>query len=171
MTVLDIFDKRGEACALKAKDGHETVKALEKLLVKLEYPRTLLTDNGREFVNAKLISFCKKHTIRLIHGSPYCPTTTRAVERFNQTLMRKQKKITEFGKYDWEEMLPRAVRAYNISWSRSTGVAPFECRTGRIWFNNDKSYFPLKKRIKKVVSRSQIRRNLKKYKNPENHIE
>jgi hypothetical protein len=54
-------------------------------------------------------------------GSPYSPTTTGLVERFNQTLINKLKKLSLFGHKDWEEMLPSAVTVYNISYHRGIG--------------------------------------------------
>lgn len=35
------------------------------------------------------------------HGSPYTSTAQVCVEWFNQTLIKKLRKIIEFGKYNW----------------------------------------------------------------------
>jgi hypothetical protein len=52
------------------------------------------------------------------------------VERVNQTLMNKLKKITAFGKYSWEKALPRATFAVNISFNRAIGMAPYMLKYG-----------------------------------------
>lgn len=43
------------------------------------------------------MDFCNKKEMILKHGLPYKPTTTGAVERFNQTLVKKIRRLDEFG--------------------------------------------------------------------------
>lgn len=59
-------------------------------------------------------------------GSPYTPTTTGAVERFNQTLISKIRKPSNFGVVNLKDILQKAVQGYNISPSRATGVSPYD---------------------------------------------
>jgi transposase InsO family protein len=84
---------------------------------------------------------CVYHGIKLKHGSPYSPTTTGAIERFNQTLMNKIRKITKFGKKDWESAVKDAVKSYNISYNRTIGCAPHEVYEGPVWLDIDSQYF------------------------------
>jgi hypothetical protein len=111
MTVIDIFNKRGAALPIKNKLGCEIAKKLGIVFKVMGFPKIILTDNGREYVNSNVEDFCRINKILIKHGSPYCPTTTGAVERYNQTLMRKLKKICLFGKLDWESKLQDAVEA------------------------------------------------------------
>lgn len=56
------------------------------------------------------------------YTSPHHPTSTGGVERLNQTLIGKLRKITDFGDSDWEDKLEKAVYGYLISYSRSINV-------------------------------------------------
>lgn len=82
------------------------------------------------------------------HCSPYTPTTTGAVERFNQSLLRKIRRITEFGKKKWKDHLAQPTDAYNKSWNRSINCSPVELIIGEVKFKIDKEFG--------VVSRSSI---------------
>lgn len=103
-------------------------------------PKKILTDNGREFKNDQWEKFCEMANIQFKHGSPYTPTTQGCVERFNQTLMNKLRKITEFGREDWAIKLPEAVIAYNNSFSRAINCTPAELIGEPLIFPIDNKY-------------------------------
>lgn len=91
-------------------------------------PTALLTDNGQEFTSKKVQDLCRRTEIELRHDSPYNPTTQGCIERFNQTLMGKLRKLTDFGKKSWRKALDRATQAYNNSMNRAIGCTPNELR-------------------------------------------
>ena len=44
----------------------------------------ILTDNGKEFKNQKIETFCQENGIEQVHGSPRTQTTQDLVERSNR---------------------------------------------------------------------------------------
>lgn len=116
--------KKGMAAAIKDKSSHTVTRKFEKMPKMQSPPRLILTDREKEFVNKYLETMCTKYGTVIEHGSPYSPTTTCAVERFNQTLMSKLRKITNYGYLDWEENLGNAVIGYNTSFTRTVKCTP-----------------------------------------------
>ncbi|MGL5708218.1 MAG: reverse transcriptase domain-containing protein [Aeromonas sp.] len=131
LTIIDHHTKVAEAVAIRNKDMNCIMDIIENRLIR-KYGRieTILTDNGKEFKNYKSEFLSKKYKIKWKFGSPYTPTTTGLVERFNQTLMNKIRKLTNFGQYDWEEFLEKSLNAYMISYHRAIGCSPYEMLFG-----------------------------------------
>lgn len=126
LTAIDMFTRHAAARVVADKSSERVLNALENILEEIGKPREILCDNGKEFTNQKIQNWCNERGINVKHGSPYTPTTTGAIERFNRTLMSKLRKMSEFGNQPWIKILQSAVRAYNISPSRAIGMAPLE---------------------------------------------
>lgn len=58
-------------------------------------------------------------------SSPYHHKSMGAVERVNQTLWNKLRKISGFGEKRWYRCVDEAVTAVNISFNRSIGTSPY----------------------------------------------
>ncbi|XP_014613889.1 PREDICTED: uncharacterized protein LOC106792185 [Polistes canadensis] len=102
LTMVDHRTKWAEVVPLRYKSMSEVRDGIEKQLIgKHGRPREILSDNGKEFDNREVKEMCKEYDISWKHSSPYNPTTTGLVERFNKTLVGKLRKITEYGKFDW----------------------------------------------------------------------
>ena len=120
-------------------------------------PKKLLTDNGLEFKNSLLKETVVRYGVELIHGSPYTPTTTRAIERFNATLKGKLKKMSEFGNKEWTIILEEAVESYNLCKSRATGVAPIEMFKGLVLYDKDEGAFYTNRNEKDMQEKARLR--------------
>lgn len=140
MSVIDVFTRYASTRILKDKSSGRILKALIDITRSRTPPECILADNGREFTNSDISSWCKEMEIELKHGSPYTPTTTGAVERFNQSLMRKLRRITEFGRKNWKDCLAKATDAYNKSFNRATGCGAIEFINGEVRFKIDKEF-------------------------------
>jgi hypothetical protein len=126
LVAIDHFTKWIETIVLDTKDATSTAYQLEELIIKKHgIPTKILSDNGLEFKNKEIEKLCEKFNIKWIFNSPNHHETVGAVERVNQTLMDKLKRITEFGRYSWERALKAATSAVNISYNRSIGMSPF----------------------------------------------
>ena len=84
LTVIDMLSKHEWAVSLK-KSGNEMATAIAKIIRDDgRCPKDLQTDMGKEFYNANVQKFLKKHNIN--HYSTYSIMKTFVVERFNRTL-------------------------------------------------------------------------------------
>ncbi|KAF9761266.1 Retrovirus-related Pol polyprotein from transposon [Nosema granulosis] len=139
LTMIDHCTKWAEVVPLREKSMGSVSKEIEAQIIRKHgVPREILTDNGKEFDNGYSKALCEKYGFIWKHGSPYNPTTTGLVERFNRTLMEKLKKITEFGKFDWEICLRKARMAYLIAPHRALGCSPWELEHGTFITHMDK---------------------------------
>lgn len=101
LTIIDHYTRYARAYPLKSKTGKETARRLRMAIEEEgDSPLTILSDNGLEFVNPETKRMAEEFKIVWKHSSPYHPTTTGSVERFNQTLIQKLRKLTIFGKHD-----------------------------------------------------------------------
>jgi hypothetical protein len=127
LTMIDHFSRYGWAEPIANKDSKNVCRCLSKWLKNEEKkPEMILTDNGCEFVNNDFKTFAEDNHILTRRGSLYHPQTTGAVERFNQTLMRKLRKLCCFGRMQWDQFIEKAVYGYNISYCRPIGLSPHE---------------------------------------------
>ena len=85
-TVTDHFSTYFWLFPLSHKTADEVLQAVTQLFWQIGFPKTLHTDNGREFKNKHMIVFCNEHHIELVHGAPRTPQTQGLVERNNRTL-------------------------------------------------------------------------------------
>jgi len=65
----------------KKKGEFTVLKKIEYYINKFRIPKTILTDNGGEFINKSFIKYFKGKDIILIHGKPPHYQTQRVVER------------------------------------------------------------------------------------------
>lgn len=49
-------------------------------------PKSIGTDNGKEFKNSLMMNFCQENNINLVHGLPYKPHSKGVVERLHLTI-------------------------------------------------------------------------------------
>ena len=98
------------------------------------YPKKILTDNGGEFSNAKLNSFCQDNKITLSHGSPRTPTTQGLVERSDRTWKEDLRNIimgsSAKNLEKWCECTMEAAYTMNITFHRAIGTTPYEAVFG-----------------------------------------
>jgi transposase InsO family protein len=129
---IDHYTKWIETGELLDKSGKEIAKLIEELIInKHGIPTNILTDNGLEFKNREIEKLKAKFNITWIYSSPGHHETVGAVERVNQTLINKLKKLTDFGSLDWEDFLAQATRAVNFSYNRALRTTPFCFKYGK----------------------------------------
>lgn len=155
LSVIDVFTRFASTRILKDKSSDRVCKALTDVTRDRANPVSIISDNGKEFENAEIKLWCLERGIVLKHGSPYTPTTTGAIERFNQSLIRKLRRITKFGKRNWKECLSLVTNAYNISLNRSIGCAPIELVAGEVKLKIDKEFGAMfKEDLAKITERA-----------------
>lgn len=110
--MVDHYAKWAETCLLEHKTGERVAKAIEKLIINKH-------------------GVPDKYGITIDHSSPYHHNTTGAVERLNQTIMEKLRKIANYKRKNLKRNLELATYATNISFNRAIGTSPFVLKSGK----------------------------------------
>ncbi|KAF9760594.1 Retrovirus-related Pol polyprotein from transposon [Nosema granulosis] len=130
---IDHFTKWVEAKVIKNKNEETIEKCIKKLIIqKHGKPTRIVSDCGLEFKNNRIQTLARTLGIKWEFASPAHHQTIGAVERANQTLWQKIRKLSEFGDNDWEKKVGIAARATNISFNRAIKTSPFILKYGKL---------------------------------------
>ena len=89
LTVVDIQSRYKEAEPLTLKDSKEVAKAFGNIYKrKLNYPKLLQVDRGREFI-CSVTKLMAKHNVTIRRGRKEIHRDQALVERFNRTLAER----------------------------------------------------------------------------------
>lgn len=126
LVAIDHYPKWIETPALKSKDMNSVSQAIEEMIIARHgIPKMILSDNGLESSNTVINGLRDKYGLIWEFNSPGHHSTVRAVERVNQTLLNKVKKLCAFGAYEWDIVLNQAEASVNLSFNRSIQTSPF----------------------------------------------
>ena len=90
LVLTDIASGWIECVALLVRESSLIVDALERLRVTLPFPlRGIDTDNGSEFINDSLITFCADHAIEFTRSRPYQKDDQAWIEQKNGSVVRR----------------------------------------------------------------------------------
>ncbi|KAF9763576.1 Transposon Tf2-6 polyprotein [Nosema granulosis] len=132
LTAVDHYSKWLETRILENKSSLTLVEAIKKtILNKHGTPSRILSDNGLEFGNKHVQKLAEEYGFEWAFSSPYHHQTVGAIERVNQSLMSRIKKLTNFGRDDWTRYVELATTAVNISYHRAIGCSPYVFRFGK----------------------------------------
>ena len=124
-------------------------------------PKTILTDQGSQFISQEFENFMTKNNINHIRSSFYNPTGNSISERINQTIARV---IRMNNNLSLTKIVPRIEKALQLCYHRSIDSSPHESRYKWTPLDPLKRIFefPLEKAIgktKSMVEKDIIRRN------------
>lgn len=123
LTCIDVFSKYAWAVPLKNKSSSVVTEAFDLILKNGREPFRLQTDKGKEFLNKDFQTFLKKMHINFFTTNS--ETKCAIVERFNRTLKdRMFKYFTQNNTYNYVDVLPLLLTAYNNSHHRTIGMPP-----------------------------------------------
>ena len=113
LTLTDIASGWTECVALLVRDGSLVVDALDRLRVALPFPlRGIDTDNGSEFLNHDLITFCTQHDIEFTRSRPYRKNDQAWVEQKNGAVVRR---LIGYGRLEGVAAAEALARLYSAS--------------------------------------------------------
>ena len=123
LTAVDVFSRKAWVFPLRSKGGEDVSRALRQLFEREKF-RTMQSDKGKEFYNARV------KAVLSIFGIHHFSTENEQikaaiVERFNQTLRKRMHRYMT--KRDDEYYLPalqNIVASYNDSYHSSIGMRP-----------------------------------------------
>ena len=113
LVLTDIASGWTECVALLVREASLVVDALDRLRGALPFPlRGIDTDNGSEFVNESLITFCTDHAIEFTRSRPYRKNDQAWVEQKNGSVVRR---LVGYGRLEGLAAGEALARLYSAS--------------------------------------------------------
>jgi len=139
LNLTDVHTGWTETRAILGKGRQAVLDALQEIQAALPFPlRGIHSDNGSEFINWHVGSWCARQQVQFSHSRPYKKDDNAYIEQKNWTHVRK---LMGWDRYD----TPQAVEAMNDLYRHEL----------RLWLN---LFQPSAKLLKKVRVGSQLRR-------------
>nr|XP_011457439.1 PREDICTED: uncharacterized protein LOC105349449 [Fragaria vesca subsp. vesca] len=131
IVVVDYCTKWVEA-ELLSRITTENVKnfLMKNIYCKFGIPETIVTDNGTQFNNPKLIEFAEGMGTRMLFASVAYPKTNGQVEAVNKIIKKLLKKKLGDAKGSWAQKLPETLWAIRTTATEYTGETPFSLAFG-----------------------------------------
>lgn len=130
LVAVDYFTKWVEAEPLARITAAQVQKFVWKLICRFEIPKFVITDNGRQFVDRKLVAFYKELGIIPLTSFVEHPQTNGLVEAMNKIIVQELKKKLGDAKGAWVDELQQVLWGYRCSPHSATGESPFNLTYG-----------------------------------------
>ena len=128
---MDYFTKWAEAEPLATITEQKIRNFVWRAIIcRFGIPRALVSDNGKQFDNAKFRDFCAELGIKNYYSSPVHPQSNGQAEVTIRTLKDALKTKLEDLKGNWVEYLPEVLRAYRTTQKSTTRETPFALAFG-----------------------------------------
>lgn len=112
LNAVDVASGWNSSTALKNKAQVWTLAGVQKIRAKLPFPLLGLdSDNGSEFINETLYSFCREHKITFTRSRPYRKNDGCFVEQKNYSVVRR---AVGYQRFDSEEQLRLLEALYEV---------------------------------------------------------
>ena len=137
LNVIDTYTKYLWSFRLREKTAVAIKDSLVFIFNNFGVPKSIQSDNGKEFKNNLVREFLESQNILVIHGRPRNPKAQGQVERVNQTIKRLlAKKLYGTNSCRWIDHHEAVVHAYNRADHRATSKSPFFLFHGHQGFNS-----------------------------------
>jgi Integrase core domain len=132
LTFQDDLTKFSEAIPIASQDAETIAQAfVSKVILRHGAPKSLLTDQGTNFLSNLFKSVCKALKIKKIQTTPYHPQCNGALERSHKSLAEYLRNFVNADQNNWDLWVESAIFTYNTTPHSSTGFTPFELIYGR----------------------------------------
>lgn len=126
LTMQDDLTKFTQAYAIKDHKAETVAENLLKFISHYGIPKTVLTDQGSDFMSNLLKEFSKFFHMKQIHTTAYHPQSNGALERCHSTIKDYLKHYINEYQDNWDTWLPTAIFSYNNSVHSTTKFTPYE---------------------------------------------
>lgn len=132
LSCVDVFSKFTWLFPLRKGTAGSIVKNLEENIFLVHgVPRTIVCDNGPQFISKEFKELLKSYNIPLpFYNSLYTPQNN-VVERYNQTLGTALSILVESDHRNWSKFLPQVQSAMNNTVNCATNFTPYFLMHGR----------------------------------------
>lgn len=125
LTTIDYFTRVASARILKSKEPKIIIKQLNDIFKTMGTPKTLITDNGKEFINKEFEKFLVDNNIIHHRSSPEKHQSNGRIERFHRTLWQDLKKsLNNNIPANIEKELEITIQNYNNSTHKGIKMSP-----------------------------------------------
>ena len=131
VALTDYFTKFPMAAAIPEKSAKCVSQFIYHCITLFGCMETIISDQGREFVNQVIDDLTNKMGIQHRISSPYHPQTNGLRERDNRTLKTCLSKLVNEKCNDWDEHLQGALFSYRTAPHSSTKISPYEAVFGK----------------------------------------
>ncbi|XP_014493154.1 uncharacterized protein LOC106755497 [Vigna radiata var. radiata] len=130
LVAVDYFTKWVEAKPLAKISASQVQKFVWRLICRFGLPKYIITDNGRQFIDKKLVAFYKELGITPLTSSVEHPQTNGQAEAMNKVIIQELKKKLGEAKGAWADELQQVLWGYRCSPHSATGESPFNLTYG-----------------------------------------
>jgi transposase InsO family protein len=130
MVVLDLYTKYIELFPMRQRTGKNVVRALDVLFDRWGAPKSVLTDNGTEYINKEVKAFLEARGVEHL-TTPLNHPQGNPVERVNRTIKPMIAAFVNDNHNEWDEHLTKIQFAYNTVPHTGSRVSPFYLNHGR----------------------------------------
>ena len=143
--IIDHFSKLTKSYLLFNKTALSIITCVKDFFEIYGKPKSIGSDNGREFKNKILTDYFQENGIKFIHGLPYKPHSQGVCEIVHKTIKTGLilRKLDNKSNFNLKEALEETVKAYNNTIHSVTKATPLEV----FWSTNNKYLKSIKKRI------------------------
>jgi len=126
IVAVDYFTKWIEAKSLTTIMAQQVQQFVWKdIICRYGVPHTIITDNGRQFIDKELAKFYTGLGIKHITSSVEHPQTNGQAETVNKVILMELRKRLDTAKGRWPEELVEVLWAYRCTPQSSTNESPF----------------------------------------------
>lgn len=131
LVATDLFTRWVEAFAMDSATTNAVARKLEdEVFSRYGYPRTLISDNGTQFVSAAWYRYCRRWEVEHWTTANYHPRANPA-ERRNQELKKGLRlRLANRAEDQWDELLPVTLYSLRRRRNAATGKSPSEMLYG-----------------------------------------
>ena len=112
LTLVDFATRYPEAVCLKSIETEMIAEALLTIFARMGIPKTIVSDNGPQFVSSLMNEIARLLSINFIHSTPYHPQANGLVERMNGTLKTMLRRMCAEKPLDWDRYVESLLFAY-----------------------------------------------------------
>ncbi|XP_046746420.1 uncharacterized protein K02A2.6-like [Diprion similis] len=125
LVLVDYYSRFYEVEIMMSITASKLLERLKVIFARYGIPNTIISDNGRTFIEKEFKAYMEEHGIHHHYTTPLWPSANGEVERQNRSIEKRLRIAQATGK-DWKEELWKYLFAYRTTPHNTTGVTPAE---------------------------------------------
>ena len=130
--MIDSCTRMGGAWKFRTTFSKNVIKGVQEWMFRYGSVVKLVSDNAAYFTSEELKRWCASKGIEQVFIAPHRHESVGLVERYQQTLIDRLRKMTFDKGGSWSDHLQEAVQLINISVNKTTGFSPKELWTADV---------------------------------------